>query len=353
MIFCKATYENVLLIRDIFHQYGSSSGQVVNPSKSRVYFGTQVSGAVKHYFSNALYFVEGAIPFGYLGVPIFLGMPKMMHLRSITDKIIMKFDRWSGNLLSLARRVYLVNSVIISSLMHSTMLYRWPRKLLKQVDRAMRNFIWKGNISQLSHGNVAWSRVCAPHSEGGLGIRDIRSANEAFLFKLAWEILKEKDIGLKFILQRHSTADESEVKYYISSSIWHGIDRIRQAIKADSCWVPGQNSSVKFWTDNWLGYCIADKVGIPASERAGLNQCISAFHSENEWILGDAFAEEFPQVCADIVAIKIASIAKDELVWTRHKSREITSKAAYDRCRSHFLTVSWGAWLWDSFIPPS
>lgn len=93
MIFCKATHENVLLIRDIFSQYGISSDQVINPSKSRVFFGKQVSGVFRHYFSNALHFVEGSIPFDYLGVPIFFGMPKMLHLRSLANKILLKFDR--------------------------------------------------------------------------------------------------------------------------------------------------------------------------------------------------------------------------------------------------------------------
>lgn len=102
-----------------------------------------------------------------------------------------------------------------------------------------------------------------------------------------------------------------------------------------------------------MGYCIADKVGVPLNGRANFNHRISDFHSENGWVLGEHFAEEFPQVCADIVAIKIAANAKDELVWTRHKSGEITSKAAYEFCRGRFLKVNWGAWLWDSFIPSS
>lgn len=166
MVFCTATKENVLLIKDIFSQYGESSGQVVSPSKSRVFFGKKITDAFKHYFFNALRFAEGTVPFIYLGVPIFLGNPKLLHLKPTADKILMKFDKWSGSLLSLAGRICLVNSVIASSLTHSMMVYRWPRKLLKQVDRAMRNFIWKGNISLKSYGTVSWSRACAPYSEG-------------------------------------------------------------------------------------------------------------------------------------------------------------------------------------------
>lgn len=33
---------------------------------------------------------------------------------------------------------------------------------------------------------MAWSRVCAPKAEGGLGIRSLAAMNQAFLFRLAW-----------------------------------------------------------------------------------------------------------------------------------------------------------------------
>lgn len=293
MFFYKATKENVSLIRDILAQYGDSSGQVVSPFKSRVFFGRRVNIHFKHYFFNSLPFVEGSVPFNYLGVPIFFGKPKIMHLNPIADKILLKFDRWNGKLFSLAGRACLVNSVITSSLTHSMMIYRWPRMLLKRVDRAMCNFIWNGNILKDSHGNALWSRVCSPHAEGGLGIRDIRAANEAFLHKFAWEIISGKDLGLQFILQRHSNAVGLEVRYFIASSIWHGLSRIRAAICANSRWLPGNVSSVKFLTDNWLGYVILDKIGLSSEGCIDLNQCISDFRSPTGWVLGSRFAEEF------------------------------------------------------------
>lgn len=230
----------------------------------------------------------------------------MSHLNPIADKILLKFDKWSGALLSLAGRIYLVNSVIASSLTDSMMVYRWPRALLKRVDRAIRNFVWKGNILQNSYGTVSWARTCAPCAEDGVGVRDIRVANESFIFKLTWEIITKRDNGLSFILQRHTTADNREVKYFIASSIWDGTDRIRSAIRRDSRWIPGHLSSVKFWVDNWLGYCIADKVGIDSDARPRFQHLIREFRSESRWILGERFVEEHPDICADIVGIKIA-----------------------------------------------
>lgn len=51
-----------------------------------------------------------------------------------------------------------------------------------------------------------------------------------FLFKLTWDILNQKDLGLSFIYQRHTTAEGRDVRYHISSSIWSGLNRIKEAM---------------------------------------------------------------------------------------------------------------------------
>ncbi|KAL8465119.1 hypothetical protein ACS0TY_034572 [Phlomoides rotata] len=91
-----------------------------------------------------------SLPFDYLGVPIFRGASKVHRLSRLADSVIYKFSRWKGSTLSLAGRKCLINSVIVASLVHSMMVYRWPRSLLKKVDTAMRNFLWKGNIATKS-----------------------------------------------------------------------------------------------------------------------------------------------------------------------------------------------------------
>lgn len=88
MIFCKATRDNTLLLRDIFLQYGRVSGQVVSPSKSRIFFGNQVSEAFKYSAFHELHFVEGSLPCTYLGVTVFYGKPRVSHLQPLADKIV-------------------------------------------------------------------------------------------------------------------------------------------------------------------------------------------------------------------------------------------------------------------------
>ncbi|KAL8486523.1 hypothetical protein ACS0TY_023277 [Phlomoides rotata] len=132
--FCKASRRNTRCLKRILDCYASLSGQVFNLDKSKAYFGKHVSVQNRGYFQNTLTIGSAALPFTYLGVPIFRGAPKACHLRGTADRIISKFSCWKGSSLSLVGRACLVNSVIVSSLVHSMMIYKWPRSLLNKID---------------------------------------------------------------------------------------------------------------------------------------------------------------------------------------------------------------------------
>ncbi|KAL8513170.1 hypothetical protein ACS0TY_019385 [Phlomoides rotata] len=166
---------------------------VFNPDKSKAYFGKHVSAQNKGYFRATLTIGSAALHFTYLGVPIFRGAPKACLLWGTADRIISMFTSLKGSSLSLAGRACLVNFVIVFSSVHSMMIYKWPRSLLNKIDKAMWNFIWPGSIEKKGFCMVTWAKVCAPKEEGGLGIRSIKTANEAFLQRLAWNILNNKE----------------------------------------------------------------------------------------------------------------------------------------------------------------
>ncbi|KAL8555719.1 hypothetical protein ACS0TY_003509 [Phlomoides rotata] len=84
---------------------------------------------------------HGSFSMSYLGVPIFRGPPRVCHLAPLADSIISRFAKWKGHSMSLAGRKCFINSVIAASLVHSMMVYFWPRTLLKKIKTAMRNFL--------------------------------------------------------------------------------------------------------------------------------------------------------------------------------------------------------------------
>lgn len=107
-----------------------------------------------------------SFPFNYLGVPLFKGKPKSIFLKSIVDKIFSHFDAWNGRLLSFARRVFrlnsiinssfvhacLLNSIITSSFVHTVMIYRWHVGFMNSMQKAMKFFY--GYVLLMNHENL-------------------------------------------------------------------------------------------------------------------------------------------------------------------------------------------------------
>jgi len=86
MIFCTGLKKNIRELISIFNKYSAVSGQIVNNSKSRFFTGSMSVTRI-NMIANLLGFSVGTVPFLYLGCPIFQGKPKVIHFRSITDKI--------------------------------------------------------------------------------------------------------------------------------------------------------------------------------------------------------------------------------------------------------------------------
>ncbi|CAN1162261.1 Putative ribonuclease H protein At1g65750 [Linum perenne] len=68
-----------------------------------------------------------------------------------------------------------------------------PVKTCDEIDRRIRNFVW-GTIEDARKICLkAWEKVCLSKEAGGLGLRLARQLNQAYLTKLAFTFVKEKD----------------------------------------------------------------------------------------------------------------------------------------------------------------
>lgn len=104
MIFCRGTQKNFQSLMVLFQQYGNVSGQLINPSKSNFYSGT-ISNRMQASIAGILGFSIGRLPFTYLGIPIFKGKPRTIHLQPIADKIKSNLAAWKASLLFIAGMV--------------------------------------------------------------------------------------------------------------------------------------------------------------------------------------------------------------------------------------------------------
>ncbi|XP_057800164.1 uncharacterized protein LOC131015756 [Salvia miltiorrhiza] len=350
LVFCKASTGNATTIQNILSFYGSLSGQSYNAAKSYVYFSDKVPNHLRRAVGRIMDFKKGALPFTYLGVPLFVGRVHANVLRPIHDKIVNKFSRWKGMKLSMAGRVCLVKSVIQSSLTHSMMIYRWPRSLLKDLDAKCRNFIWTGDASKRPSHTVAWARVCAIKEEGGLGIRSFSMMNKCFLMKRAWNIIKGRGFGYDLMRDRYLKTFGQVKGVAAPSSIWLGVrSEIPQLVSDSYCYI-GTGELTSFWNDDWLGFRIADKCGVPHFVRDFLNQYVAEYFYDGIWHFTQNFIDAYPDIVCAILVLPVGE-DRDTRFWKPSLHGEVTSALAFAHHCHRFPKVKWGAWIWERHIP--
>jgi hypothetical protein len=89
----------------------------------------------------------------------------------------------------------MVNSVFSSS----TIYYTWTLKLHKgvidQLDKYKRHCLWRGSdLNSKKPAKAAWPLVCTPKKQGGLGVLDLHTHNEAMLLKFPLKFFSQANI---------------------------------------------------------------------------------------------------------------------------------------------------------------
>ncbi|XP_019431738.1 PREDICTED: uncharacterized protein LOC109338847 [Lupinus angustifolius] len=96
LIFYKGIKRNLLAFKKLVTTYAQASGQHISLSKCRFY---SASDSPRRIFalSSTLGFSSSRLPFNYLGVPLFKGKPRKVHLQAIADRIILKLASWKAS----------------------------------------------------------------------------------------------------------------------------------------------------------------------------------------------------------------------------------------------------------------
>jgi len=114
----------------------------------------------------------------------------------------------------------------------------------------MRKLIWSGDVNQRKLVTVAWSKVCSPLKEGGLGIRSLTKINEDA--NLCWELSQSNFHWAQFLRSR-VLQRKSPISYHIFSSVWSSIKHKFSEVSQNTSWNLGNGQFINFWKDSWCG----------------------------------------------------------------------------------------------------
>ncbi|XP_048496479.1 uncharacterized protein LOC125495720 [Beta vulgaris subsp. vulgaris] len=150
-------FVSTYMLMQWFKLFSDASGLCVNKNKTAVYTAGMEEEEVKRIL-DVSGFVQGQLPFTYLGMHICSSRISNAACNALCDKMISRIKIWSSRHLSYAARVQL-----------------------------------SGEYYSTKPGNVDWNTTCLPKRAGGLDFRRIEKWNQAALGKLIWAIAKKED----------------------------------------------------------------------------------------------------------------------------------------------------------------
>ncbi|XP_031100850.1 uncharacterized protein LOC116004818 [Ipomoea triloba] len=206
IIFANGGVNSLRNLSKVLKIYQQASGQKINSDKS--FFITS-----KHCNLNRITAMEeildmkrSSLPFRYLGVNIFQGRNKIIFYQHILENVNNKLQGWQRKLLSPGGRLVLIKHVLTTIPLYTIAAVQLPRQVIKELERKFARFFWGTYEGKQKFHWASWEKICLPTDEGGLGIHNLTSIQQACSAKL-WFNFKNKDsLWSEFMKARYSTS---------------------------------------------------------------------------------------------------------------------------------------------------
>ncbi|XP_074265530.1 uncharacterized protein LOC141587968 [Silene latifolia] len=171
LLFSKGDTHSIMILLRAFATFSIATGLQMNSMKSNIYF-NGVHHSVKADIIEVSGFVEGTLPFKYLGVPIVSGRLSTNHCAVLIDKVTARIRGFGSRKLSYCGRLTLVNAVLTSLYSYWANIFMIPKGVLIRIDTLCRNYLWDSSTEFLRSPPVSWEKLSVPKNEGGLGVRN-------------------------------------------------------------------------------------------------------------------------------------------------------------------------------------
>lgn len=187
LLFTKASRSQARVVANLFDNFSKALGLKVNLAKSRAYYSSGVPRTKIEKCTSISHIRSTLALDKYLGFAILKGRVKKADFEFIIEKMQSRLVSWKHRFLNKPGRLALASSVLASIPTYYMQTFWLPQSICFVIDRATRDFIWKGNMRKGIH-LVGWDKITMSKKYGGLGVRRAREANTSLLGKLVWEV---------------------------------------------------------------------------------------------------------------------------------------------------------------------
>ncbi|KAK1277742.1 putative ribonuclease H protein [Acorus gramineus] len=219
ILFTAATTKSGKGLKEILDKFAILSGLELNRGKSQVFYWGRADQHPQ--FVAALGIEEGRLPVTYLGLPLFTWALSPRLCLPLVDKLRKRLQLWHGHILSLAGRLELAKSTLLSFQNYWSAAFLLPRGTIKAMEKVIRSFIWGGPTLKGAIHHVKWDTICSPKAEGGLGLKHITDWVQATAGARLWEVLSGKEsLWVAWVTKRYLSKQKVWEVPISSSGSW-------------------------------------------------------------------------------------------------------------------------------------
>ncbi|KAF5805415.1 putative reverse transcriptase zinc-binding domain-containing protein [Helianthus annuus] len=271
-----------------------------------------------------------------------------------------KIDSWLNKSLSFAGRLQLINSVLSSMHIYWASVFIIPARVIHDLEKFMRRFLWNAGSQGRAKAKVAWSDVCLPKTEGGLGIRSISDVNKALMTSHIWSIVtRRKSLWVDWIYA-HKLNDRSFWDVNPRGSVswgWRKLLAIRGSVRPYIWKEIRSGRQTKMWTDNWCHLSPLSAFITPRRiAQAGFSMSSTVadlIDGNGQWKWPVAWYNLFP-VLINLEVPQLSHDMLDRTVWRdlEGKSCSFRSLEVWNVVRHRESIVPWFNGVWFSQCIP-
>ncbi|XP_031116576.1 uncharacterized protein LOC116020230 [Ipomoea triloba] len=192
----------------------------------------------------------------YLGLSMGVGRNKREVFSFIEAKLKHQLGGWCKKILSRAGKEVLLKSVAQALPTYTMSIYFLPLSMCERLERLMNKFwLTSGGGSGGGIRWMAWDRMCAPRSAGGLGFKNLHKFNVALLVKQGWRLLTTPNslAGRLYKARYYPKSDFLEVSMGTNPSFcWRSIMAGQDILRKGCFRRIGNGHSTAIWKQSWL-----------------------------------------------------------------------------------------------------
>lgn len=251
LVICRAVEDDVLALKSALLQFSKATGLQINFAKSTM-ISLHIDQSKESSLSELLQCKLESLPMAYLGLPLSLHKLTSTDLQPIVSKVDRFLAGWEAALLSQAERLILVNAVLSIVPVYAMSAFKLPPKVIEAIDKRRRAFFWTGeDVCSGAKCLVAWDEVCAPKEKGGLGIKCLKSQNEALLLKRLFNLFSNESTWANWIWKEFH--GKSIMKTLPLGQHWSVFQKLLPELYSLTSVHIGDGTRTSFWHDRWTG----------------------------------------------------------------------------------------------------